>query len=98
MVDFHTHILPGMDDGAATVADSLAMLARLHDQGVDTVCLTSHFLQEEPSVEDFLRRRSAAWSTFSADGLYFLGPRYAPEWGMPERTPAFDWLPAPGVF
>ncbi|MBQ6656949.1 MAG: tRNA pseudouridine(38-40) synthase TruA [Ottowia sp.] len=44
------------------------------------------------------RRRSAAWSTFSADGLYFLGPRYAPEWGMPERTPAFDWLPAPGVF
>ena len=44
------------------------------------------------------RRRSAAWATFSADGLYFLGPRYAPEWGMPERTAAFDWLPAPGVF
>ena len=60
MVDFHTHILPGMDDGAPTVADSLAMLARLRDQGVDTVCLTSPFLQEEPSVEDFLRRRAAS--------------------------------------
>ena len=66
MVDFHTHILPGMDDGAPTVADSLAMLARLHDQGVDTVCLTSHFLKEEPSVENFLRRRSAAWDALRA--------------------------------
>lgn len=61
MVDFHSHILPGMDDGAATVADSLAMLQRLSQQGVDTVCLTPHFLKEEPSVEDFLRRRGAAW-------------------------------------
>ena len=66
MVDFHTHILPGMDDGAATVADSLAMLERLRDQGVDTVCLTSHFLKEEPSVEDFLRRRAVAWDALRA--------------------------------
>ncbi|MBT0571637.1 tRNA pseudouridine(38-40) synthase TruA [Curvibacter sp. CHRR-16] len=39
------------------------------------------------------RDRKVAAPTFSPDGLYFLGPRYAPEWDMPERTPAFDYLP-----
>jgi tRNA pseudouridine38-40 synthase len=41
----------------------------------------------------FERDRNAAAPTFSPDGLYFLGPRYAPHWGLPERTPAFDGLP-----
>ena len=39
------------------------------------------------------RNRDAAAPTFSPDGLYFLGPRYAPHWGLPDRTPAFDGLP-----
>ena len=39
------------------------------------------------------RRRDIAAPTFSPDGLYFLGPRYAPEWGLPDSTPAYDWLP-----
>lgn len=37
--------------------------------------------------------RDAAAPTFSPDGLYFLGPRYAPAWGLPDRTPAYDGLP-----
>lgn len=39
------------------------------------------------------RSRDAAAPTFSADGLYFLGPVYQAVWGLPERTPAYDWLP-----
>ncbi len=39
------------------------------------------------------RDRDAAAPTFAPDGLYFLGPRYAPTWGLPERTTAYDWLP-----
>jgi tRNA pseudouridine38-40 synthase len=39
------------------------------------------------------RDRDAAAPTFSPDGLYFLGPVYAPEWNLPSRTPAYDWLP-----
>ena len=39
------------------------------------------------------RSRDAAAPTFSPDGLYFLGPVYAPEWGLPTRTAAYDWLP-----
>ena len=39
------------------------------------------------------RSRAVAAPTFPPDGLYFLGPRYGAEWGLPERTAAFDWLP-----
>ena len=39
------------------------------------------------------RNRDAAAPTFSPDGLYFLGPRYDARWGLPDRTPAYDWLP-----
>jgi tRNA pseudouridine38-40 synthase len=39
------------------------------------------------------RNRDAAAPTFSPDGLYFLGPRYESHWGLPDRTPAYDWLP-----
>ncbi len=39
------------------------------------------------------RSRDAAAPTFAPDGLYFLGPRYEAHWGLPERTPAYDWLP-----
>jgi len=39
------------------------------------------------------RDRNAAAPTFSPDGLYFLGPVYGPEWNLPSRTAAYDWLP-----
>ncbi|MDF1483695.1 tRNA pseudouridine(38-40) synthase TruA [Ramlibacter sp. H39-3-26] len=37
--------------------------------------------------------RDAAAPTFSPDGLYFLGPVYGAQWGLPTRTAAYDWLP-----
>lgn len=39
------------------------------------------------------KSRDAAAPTFPPDGLYFLGPYYDAEHGIPERSPAFDWLP-----
>ena len=39
------------------------------------------------------RSRKAAAPTFSPDGLYFKGPVYDAHWGLPQSTPAFDWLP-----
>ena len=39
------------------------------------------------------KSRDAAAPTFAPDGLYFLGPVYDPSWNLPDRTPAFDWLP-----
>ena len=39
------------------------------------------------------KSRDAAAPTFAPDGLYFLGPVYDASWNLPDRTPAFDWLP-----
>ena len=43
MIDFHSHIRPGMDDGSQTVEESLTLLEMLRAQGVDTVAATPHF-------------------------------------------------------
>ena len=61
MIDFHTHILPGMDDGAENAAESLAMLKASAAQGVDVVFATSHFYADEEDPASFLRRRDAAY-------------------------------------
>lgn len=58
MIDFHTHILPQMDDGPTDVAQSLAMLRRSFLQGVDVVVSTSHFYADEEYPQAFLHRRS----------------------------------------
>lgn len=60
MTDLHTHILPGMDDGAKTPEESIAMLQAQSAQGVDTVVLTPHFYPDREPSEQFLARRKAA--------------------------------------
>lgn len=66
MIDFHSHILPGMDDGSQTVEESLTLLEMLRAQGVDTVAATPHFYARENSPEVFLRRRREAWERLNA--------------------------------
>lgn len=66
MTDTHTHILPGMDDGAADVEQSLAMLRASYAQGVDTVVLTPHFYPARESLDGFLSRREAAFAELQA--------------------------------
>jgi len=39
------------------------------------------------------RNRSVAAPTFPPDGLYFRGPYYDAEHGIPADVPALDWLP-----
>ncbi len=63
MIDFHTHILPGMDDGASMPEMSIQMLASEYSQGVDTVVLTPHLYRQDEDVAHFLRRRTACWNT-----------------------------------
>lgn len=65
MIDFHTHILPEMDDGAKNVDMSLKMLKESMRQGVDTVCATSHYYAYDESPAAFLHRRSKAFKKLS---------------------------------
>lgn len=60
MIDFHSHILPRVDDGPQTLEESLGMLRSSFLQGVDAIVSTSHFYANEEYPEDFLKRRNAA--------------------------------------
>lgn len=57
MTDLHAHILPGIDDGAQSVEESLAMLRMECSQSVDTVVLTPHFYRNRENPKRFLHRR-----------------------------------------
>ncbi len=46
LFDIHSHILPGVDDGAKTLEESLQLLQMLGQQGVDVVAATPHFYAE----------------------------------------------------
>lgn len=50
MVDLHSHILPGIDDGAATVEESVDLARRLETEGVRTVAATPHIRADHPLV------------------------------------------------
>lgn len=60
MTDLHTHILPGIDDGARDTKVSLAMLRQQREQGVDRVVLTPHFYRDRERPAWFLDRRKKA--------------------------------------
>ena len=68
MIDFHTHILPAMDDGAKTVYESIEMLVAERKQGIGHVFLTPHFYAGEETPSSFLQRRDASFRTL-ADSL-----------------------------
>ena len=58
-IDFHCHILPGMDfDGTNRLIEAVDMCKVLKSQGVATVCATPHFYPWNDDVDAFLKRRS----------------------------------------
>ena len=61
MIDFHSHILPGIDDGSRNVKMSLGMIDTLYRQKVDTICATPHFYVTQRTPEHFLERRQEAY-------------------------------------
>lgn len=60
VIDFHSHVLPGIDDGSRNVAESIAMLQAEAAQGIDCVVATPHFYAQHDSPEHFLEKRAEA--------------------------------------
>ena len=60
VTDFHSHILPGIDDGSATVEESVAMLRMEAEQGIAHVVATPHFYARYDDPDRFLEKRDRA--------------------------------------
>lgn len=61
MIDWHSHILPEMDDGSHNLAESISMVNMLASQGIDVVIATPHFYANDETVDSFLNRRESAY-------------------------------------
>ena len=46
MIDIHTHVLPGIDDGARTLSESVEIVRGLYQQGVTDIIATPHYIEE----------------------------------------------------
>lgn len=57
--DWHSHILPGVDDGVQTMDEALQILAEYERLGVKEVWLTPHIMEDIPNTTEHLRERFA---------------------------------------
>ena len=71
-VDLHSHLLPGLDDGARTMEETRRFARRLDAEGVRDVACTSHVKRAHfPNIalHELADRRAAAQRALDADGL-----------------------------
>jgi len=66
MVDFHSHILPGIDDGSKDLTESLKMLKECIGQGVTVLCATPHFYAAKDTPSLFFERRDRSLSSIQS--------------------------------
>lgn len=59
-VDFHSHVVPGVDDGSKNTDMSLQMLRSMRQQGTDLVVATPHFYMGRTAPEEYLEKISDA--------------------------------------
>lgn len=60
IIDFHSHLLPAIDDGSKDIAMSLEILQETRRQKVRKIVATPHFYPEEMSLSRFLEKRERA--------------------------------------
>lgn len=92
--DWHSHILPGVDDGVRTLEESLAVLAWYEEQGVREVWLTPHIMEDVPNETGALRERFAALcAAYSGPVGLHLAAEHMLDPLFAERLAARDVLP-----
>ena len=61
IIDFHSHILPGIDDGSKNTDMSREILTACKDQGIEVQVATPHFYASHNTPERFLEKRDASY-------------------------------------
>lgn len=70
VIDLHCHILPGVDDGALDLADSLAMARQAVNDGIERVCATPHIRHDhDVRIEQVAGRVAELNAALAEEGL-----------------------------
>ena len=86
MIDLHSHILPGLDDGARSIEISLGMAESAVEDGITVIAATPHVRDDYPTepaeMEEMLAELTAA-----------IAQAGIPLEVLPGGEVAFEWLP-----
>lgn len=80
-VDMHTHLLPGLDDGSTSVAESIDMMRRLQQQGIEQFYGTPH-VQDDIYPNDVARIQSSYQQLQASPQLNGMHIDYAAEYNV----------------
>lgn len=94
MTDWHSHILPGVDDGFKSLEDSLAVLDMYQEAGIREVWLTPHVMEDIPNTTAGLRRRfDELREAYSGRVILRLAAEYMLDTLFEDRLDRDDLLP-----
>lgn len=63
IIDCHSHLLPGVDDGVKKIEDTISILSLLEEQGVRKIWFTPHVMEDIPNKKADLLNRFAKVKT-----------------------------------
>lgn len=94
LTDFHSHILPGVDDGVKILEHSLQILDYYEQLGVENVWCTPHVYEDLPNKTSFLKERFEVLSAaYSGSIKLHLAAEYMLDHEFSSRLASNDILP-----
>lgn len=91
--DWHSHILPGMDDGIPDMESALQVLDRYEQLGIREVWLTPHVMEDIPNSTALLQRRfGELQSAYDGTVGLNLAAEYMLDNGFEQRLQTDDLL------
>jgi protein-tyrosine phosphatase len=73
VIDLHCHILPGLDDGALSLDDSVAMARQAEKDGITVVCATPHIRDDhDVRIEEIAARVRSVQQVLADHGVDVL--------------------------
>ena len=89
IIDFHSHILPGIDDGSSCLEESISMLRQETAQGIRYVIATPHFYARYDDPEVYFPARARAYGQLQRELEIHVG--------LPEVTVGAEVCFFPGI-
>ena len=57
MIDFHSHILPNIDDGSRNMEQTVEILKEAKNAGFNKIISTSHYMEEYYNIDEKQRKK-----------------------------------------
>lgn len=89
MIDFHSHILPGVDDGSSSIEDTMQLIKEASKAGFTKIISTSHYVEEQYEYDEVTRKQfleilSVGVKSLREDVKLYLGSEIYASYDMVE--------------